>query len=141
MIFSGALNFLNETKEMPTLFRFQHMLNSMTYSLMVVFGFWPWPNGSYKLNGRELTYQEFWLTGMAPSFLAFSLLMVVVCVASVNRHWLGRLGVFLYWSSIVAFLFFNSVVGALIGLFLIFLWAYYVFFTSKMRLYFETKNE
>ncbi len=136
MILSGFLNFFKETKEMPNLFRFQHMLNSMTYSLIALLGFWPWPNGSYSLNGRDLTYQEFWLTGMAPSFLAFSLLMVAVCSACVNRHWLGRLGVFMYWASVIAFLTFHSIVSAVIGSLLIAIWGYYVFGNTKVNMYF-----
>ena len=140
VIFSGFINFLKETKGMPKLFRFQHMLNSMTYSLLLIFAFWPWPSAEYSLNGRELDYQEFWLTGLAPAFLGFSFLMVLVCSACVNRHWTGRLGVFLYWSLIIAFLFFYSITGITIGLLLIAAWAYYVFCNNSVKLYFTEKH-
>lgn len=121
---------------MPKLFWFQHMLNSTTYSLIVLIGFWPWPNAEYTLNGRNLTYKEFWLTGMAPSFLAFGIAVIAICFATVNKHWAGRVGPFLYWAAIVAFMSFYSLTGVLVGSLFIAAWAYYVFCSEKMRGYF-----
>ena len=140
MIFNKFMRVFKETKGMPKLFRFQHMLNSITYSLMVLFAFWPWPNGEYSLNGRSLTYQEFWLTGMAPGFLLFSILIIAICFASVNRHWAGRVGTFLYWASIIAFMSFYSLNGGVIGGAIIAVWAYYVFYSTGMRQFFVQSN-
>lgn len=133
---SSITKVFTDTEGMPKLFWFQHMLNSTTYSLGVLFGFWPWPNAAYTLNGRSLTYKEFWLTGMAPGFLLFGVVIVSICFATVNRHWAGRIGAFLYWASIIAFMSFYSFTGALVGSSLIAIWAYYVFCSKKMRRYF-----
>ena len=140
MIFNKFIRVFKETKGMPKLFRFQHMLNSITYSLMVLFALWPWPNAEYSLNGRSLTYQEFWLTGMAPGFLLFSILIIAICFASVNKHWTGRVGTFLYWASIIAFMSFYSLNGGVIGGAIIAVWAYYVFYSTGMRQFFVQSN-
>ncbi|WP_214000306.1 hypothetical protein [Arsukibacterium sp.] len=125
---------------MPKLFLFQHMLNSLTYSLITLFGFWPWPNAEYSLNGRELTYKEFWLTGMAPGFLAFCILVVAICFATVNRHGFGHYGAFIYWAAIIALMSFYSLTGVLVGSLFIAAWAYYVFGSKKMRRFFAQRT-
>jgi len=140
MILKGFLGIFRETKGMPRLFFFQHMLNSTTYSLILLFSFWPWPNATYTLNGHNLNYAEFWLTGMAPCFLLFGVLVISICSLTVNRHWLGRVGAFLYWASLIAFMSFFSLAGVIIGSCLILIWAYYVFRSHKMRQYFAQCN-
>lgn len=124
-------------RDMPKLFAFQHRLNSLTFSLFILFGFWPWPNATYSLNGRELNYVEFWLSGMGPSFFLFMVCVVSMCFATAKRKPWSRIAVFAYWSAIIGFVSFNSVTGVIVGVILILIWGLYVFKNSALDEYYS----
>ena len=129
-----------ETSGMPAVFRFQHSLNAGLSSLMLLFFFWPWPNATYSINDLELTYSEFWFSGMGPLVLLLFLFMFYICFATVKRQKLGLYGVFVYWSLIIGFCSYGSLTGIVVGVVLISVWAWYLFTNEKLKSYFEHRS-
>ena len=134
------ISLFTEVQSTPILFKFQHRLNALTNLLLLVFAYFPWPNATYELNGNKLNYTEFWLSGMAPSFLAFNILVLSICFGTMNHRRWALWGVFIYWSAIIAFLSFYSILGFLIGASIIVIWALFLFRNQKIQLYFAPRN-
>ncbi|HAS8362500.1 TPA: hypothetical protein I7715_21175 [Vibrio vulnificus] len=124
-------------RDMPRIFFFLHYLNVVTFFPLLLFAFLPWPDATYSLNGRSLSYSEFWLTGMAPAMMLFMALVVFLCFAVALRKSWSRLGVFLFWSAPIALITFHSLMSTIIGLVFIGLWGVYVFKNNKLDLYYR----
>lgn len=122
---------------MPLLFRFLHTINAGLSTSILLLLFWPWPNATYTLNDRELTYTEFWSSGLAPVVFLFFLFLFLLCFATVKRKVIAQYGVFVYWSLFIGLFAYGSVSGLIVGSMLLLAWGWYVFTNAKLKLYFK----
>lgn len=137
---SEFIKIFTSTREMPKLFGFLHLLNSITFIPILLLGFWPWPNANYVLNGKDLTYVEFWASGLAPTLLAFVFLMSYLCFAtSIRKKW-TRYVVFLYWSLIIFFVAHGTLSTNLIASLIIIGFAAYILRSSKLKEYYDGQS-
>jgi hypothetical protein len=125
---------------MPIFFAFLHLINTVTFIPLAIFAFWPWPSSTYSLNGKDLNYSEFWLSGLAPFMLLGILAISYLCVATSLKYNWSKFGVFLYWSVIIGLLSFYSVTGVIVGISIILLWAFYIFKNAKLIVFYRAES-
>ena len=130
--------FFKSGKKMQWLFMYMYGLNTVTYIPLLLFGFWPWPNATYAINGEALSYSEFWFSGAGPLFLVFIGSMAYLCYATAKGLGWSRWGNLCYWSAIFFLFGYGSLVGiAVSSTFVVALW-YYIFKSLKVNAYYSS---
>ena len=99
--------------------------------------YWPWPNATYNLNGKELTYSEFWASGMAPIALLINIALCALSILTAFQIRISKYLVFLYWSCLIALITFSGPVGCIIGGCIILAWALYIFKSTAVTRYYQ----
>ena len=132
--------YFQNMKKMPLFLQYLFGLFLITSYPGILLAFWPWPGRTYNLNGVDISYTEFWLTGMAPSFLTFLLLMATICWGIIHGKLWSKWGVLLFWSSILFAIGYGSTVGISIASVFSGLLAYYLFKSKKVVNYYKAAN-
>ena len=137
LILSNFIILIDSGKKMPGFFMFLYGCVALAFIPIFLFGFWPWPNATYELNGKSLSYTDFWLSGFAPLALLFSAAMSYVCLCCAKGIPWSRWGIFLFWSSIIALMCYGSHLGLIIGFVLVVSMWYYFFKSESVNKYYE----
>ncbi|WP_285162990.1 hypothetical protein [Shewanella goraebulensis] len=136
--FNTLFLFFKSGKRMPRLFMFMYGVNAITFVPLLLFGFWPWPSATYKINGEVLSYSEFWLSGAGPLFLVFISCMAYLSFATAKGLPWSRWGNLLYWSAIFLLFGYGSVVGLIISFTLAAALWLYIFRSTKVVAYYSS---
>ncbi|AZN32680.1 hypothetical protein [Pseudoalteromonas sp. Xi13] len=135
---NNIMQVFTSAKDMPRLFAFLYLLNVVTFFPLLVFMYWPWPSATYSLNGDELTYSEFWISGFAPIAILINL---AICMLSISkRHVISKYLFFAYWAGIVGLMSFGSLTGLVVGGCIVTAWGLYIFQNTKLKAYYQSAS-
>jgi hypothetical protein len=109
---------------------------ALSFIPFLFFGFWPWT--TFTLNGKSLTYSEFWLSGFGPLALLFVSFMSYLCLATAKGQNWSRWGNLSFWSAIFLLFGYGSLLGLFISALFIAALRYYFFKSSGVNLYYSS---
>jgi hypothetical protein len=139
-IVSNIKILFSSAKKMPSFFKFMYGVIASAFIPFLLLGFWPWPDATYTFNDKELTYSEFWFTGMAPLFILVCAVMSYVCVSIAKGKTWSKFAIFMFWASIIGILSYTSPVAIMLGGCLITLLGLYIFNNKAVRNYYQSFN-